>query len=314
MLSTLFDIYLLWRTLKKVRQTKAIDIVHCRSYITSLIGLQAKRKWKIPFIFDMRGFWADERVEGKIWNLKNPLFKLVYAYFKKKEKEFLFHSDYTITLTHEAKKYIHNELNLPISISVIPTCVDLEKFNPTSIHKEKVDKIRHELGLKEDTFLVVYLGSLGTWYLSELIWKYFHGLNEKYASAHLLLLTQDAVTIPDFINSEKVTVQTVPHTAIPAYLNLANVGLCFILPTFSKRASSATKIQEFIAMGVPVITNKGWGDVSLVSEEIHETIENKGQVYELVKITDKTLNLAYFSLAYGIKQYANVYVQVLKIS
>jgi hypothetical protein len=37
----------------------------------------------------MRGFWADERVEGKIWNVKNPVYRKAYQFFKQKEKEFL---------------------------------------------------------------------------------------------------------------------------------------------------------------------------------------------------------------------------------
>ena len=36
----------------------------------------------------MRGFWPDERVEGGLWNLQNPLYKLVYNYFKKKKETF----------------------------------------------------------------------------------------------------------------------------------------------------------------------------------------------------------------------------------
>jgi hypothetical protein len=80
-LSTLYDLLQLRRVIKKLLGEKEFGIVHCRSYITSLAGLWLKKKYKLKFIFDMRGFWADERVEGEIWNIKNPLYKIIYKYF-----------------------------------------------------------------------------------------------------------------------------------------------------------------------------------------------------------------------------------------
>ena len=56
-------------------------LVHCRSYPSGLIGMKLKEKKGLKFIFDMRGFWADERIEGKIWNLKNPMHKILIPLF-----------------------------------------------------------------------------------------------------------------------------------------------------------------------------------------------------------------------------------------
>ena len=52
----------------------------------------------------MRGFWADERVDGKLWDLKNPIYKWVYNYFKRKELQFLNNADYTVSLTFSGKE------------------------------------------------------------------------------------------------------------------------------------------------------------------------------------------------------------------
>ncbi len=61
-----------------MQQANPFLLVHCRSYITALVGLWMKKKFGVKVIFDMRGFWADERVDGGLWDLKNPLFKFVY--------------------------------------------------------------------------------------------------------------------------------------------------------------------------------------------------------------------------------------------
>src|SRR6185369_11111518 len=107
-LSTLYDVWKLWQTVRREYKVNPFQIVHCRSYITSLIGLRIKQKWNVKFIFDMRGFWADERVEGGLWNLKNPVYKMVYRFFKKKEKQFLIEADHVVSLTHNAKKEIES--------------------------------------------------------------------------------------------------------------------------------------------------------------------------------------------------------------
>ncbi|MCB0381699.1 MAG: glycosyltransferase, partial [Flavobacteriales bacterium] len=135
-LSTVYDVYRLKKIVFQLIKEKNIQIIHCRSYITALIGLQAKQQLGTKFIFDMRGFWADERVDGKLWNLKNPVYKKVYDYFKKKEIEFLQHADYSISLTHNAKNEIlswKKFKNNPIKIQVIPCCVDMDLFNPNKI-------------------------------------------------------------------------------------------------------------------------------------------------------------------------------------
>ena len=55
--------------LKKIVISKILNketpnniVLHCRSYLAGLIGLYCKRKMNTGIIFDMRGFWDDERV------------------------------------------------------------------------------------------------------------------------------------------------------------------------------------------------------------------------------------------------------------
>jgi glycosyltransferase involved in cell wall biosynthesis len=47
---------------------------------------------------------------------------------------------------------------------------------------------------------------------------------------------------------------------MPRYMRLFDAGLFFIRPSFSKRASAATKLAEFLGCGVPVVINDRVGD------------------------------------------------------
>ena len=70
-----------------------------RSYLPALVGLRMKRRLGVPFVFDMRGFWPEERVEGGLWDLSNPLFRTVFGYFKRREAEFLNEAGHIVSLT-----------------------------------------------------------------------------------------------------------------------------------------------------------------------------------------------------------------------
>ena len=51
-----------------------LQIIHARSYVAYIIALAIKRITGIKFLFDMRGFWADERVEGGLWKKQEFIF------------------------------------------------------------------------------------------------------------------------------------------------------------------------------------------------------------------------------------------------
>lgn len=262
-LATLFDLWRMSSRAKQLMHEQGIQLIHCRSYVTSLVGLRLKRQIGVPFLFDMRGFWADERVEGGLWNLKNPLYRIIYRFFKKKEKDFLIGADHIVSLTENAKQEIQAWDISAAPISVIPTCVDLDLFDPAKIKAEDQIAVRNALGIKPTDFVVLYLGSWGTWYLTQEMLAIFKKLKYERPDAKFLIVTADKIQLLD----EGIIVTKANRTMVPLYISLANVALCFIKPTYSKKASSATKLGEILAMGIPVVANSGWGDIDVLFQK-----------------------------------------------
>ena len=54
------------------------------------------------------------------------------------------------------------------------------------------------------------------------------------------------------------------YTEVPLYLSLSDLALFFILPVFSKSASSPIKQGEIMSMGIPIVCNSGVGDTDFV--------------------------------------------------
>jgi glycosyltransferase involved in cell wall biosynthesis len=111
-------------------------MVHTRPGLPQLVALYLKKKLGIKYLNDIRGFWADERVDGGMWDLKNPLYKMVYTFFRKKEDECVDIADYNTCLTYRGKQEIQKWKNVsqPVKVDVVPCSVDLDLFNPDKIN------------------------------------------------------------------------------------------------------------------------------------------------------------------------------------
>ena len=338
-LSTVYDLVLLKKEIAKILQSEKIDIVHCRSYITSLAGLWAKRKYGIRFIFDMRGFWADERVEGRLWNPDNPFYSWIYRYFKQKEKIFIREADAIISLTHNAKEEIAKQffsdeplLQADSKIVVIPTCADLNLFRNNILPEADRKVFREQLGIKTEDFVLLYLGSLGTWYMLDEMLDFFEVLKAERAKQYkqrvrFLFLSKDETILAGALRNrgyenDEIIITSASRQDVPKYISICNASVFFIIPTFSKKASSATKMGEIMAMGKPVVTNAGWGDIEkilgdnngIIIRDFNEEayLEGaraidviSGYEQDIIK-TAKEI----FSLENGVERYHQVYMQL----
>ena len=334
-LSTLYDLWLLKKKALKIIEQNKIVLIHCRSYISSLVGLYLKRSKGIPFLFDMRGFWADERIDGNIWNLKNPIFRFVYQFFKQKEKEFICESDYIVSLTANAKNEIETwnyKSNISSKIKVIPCCADLNHFSINNLNINALNKWPLKLGFSDTDFVISYVGSLGTWYMIEEMMELFKVAQEKIAHCKFLIITADNPAIAlnaakkNNIDENDIVIKKADRSEVPYLIALSKFSIFFIKPSYSKKASSPTKLAEILGMGVPVICNSNVGDVEKIVAEGQVGFIlndfNKKQ-YEMViekmlaflpADTKRISNYAikYASLNDGVQRYHEVYNSILQ--
>lgn len=331
-LSTIKDIKNLKKRAETIIKKHNIDVLHCRSYISALVGEAMKKKYGLPWIFDMRGFWADERVDGGLWNLSNPLFKMVYKYFKRKEKDFLKDAVHVISLTENAKAEINSWAGFEkVPIEVVPCCADLELFSRNSIQTEAIKQKRMQLSISDDAFVISYLGSLGTWYMLEEMLDFFKLLKIDFPQAVFLFITGDSkesitqVASSKGIDTESLRIISAQRAEVPLLASISDVSIFFIKPVFSKKASSPTKMGELMSLGIPLICNSGVGDVAsilkdggngvLVSEFTKEAYLKA--IRELPDVLKKSpqLNIAcasaYYALSDGVKKYASVYDRIV---
>lgn len=332
-LSTIKDIHILKKESAKLQHQFNFSIVHCRSYIAAFAGLYLKKKYNIKFLFDMRGFYADERIDGNLWPQSNPIYRMVYRYFKKKEKDFLHSADYTVSLTSAGKEIIHKQFHFEdIPIEVIPCCADLEHFDYKITNKNLVSAFRTETGIKESDFVLSYLGSVGTWYMPDEMLRFFKVLKERVKNAKFLIITKDdtreltTLIAKNEIEREDIIIREATRNEVPALISLSQVSIFFIKPVFSKKASSPTKLAELLGMGIPVICNSNVGDIDkFVSENNLGILINKFDENGFIEAIDKIEDLIkkdpadlravaenLFSLKVGSEKYNKIYSNLIK--
>lgn len=342
--STLYNLWELKKNVRKIMNNDPVQIIHCRSYITSLIGLWTKKKYNVKFVFDMRGFWADERVEGKLWNLQNPIFKIIYNYFKRKELEYLENSDAIISLTENAKKEILNWEVRNVSddkIVIIPCCTDFKLFNSNTIDPNKISQLKSALRLHDGSFTLLYLGSLGTWYMLDEMLAFYNELRNTKPNAKFLFLTNDQQVLIQSVQKLRLSyhlfsdhskppgdvniiIYKASREQVPYFIDVCDASIFFYNPKYSKKATSPTKMGEILAMNRPVITNTGYGDIDKLLQNLsigvlvksfdtrgyQQAIDSLEVILKQNKNDIRQWANGYYSLESGVSMYKSVYNKI----
>lgn len=332
-LSTLFDVYKLRKTAGKIHKRYNIQMVHTRPGVPALVGLWMQRKFGVKFLNDIREFYADSRVEGGMWQLNNPLYKMVYRFFKRKESEAVANNDGIVCLTYAAEKIIQQwlEFKKGTPLEVIPCSADLDLFNAAGITDEVKLALKEKLKIQPQDFIITYLGSIGGWYLTDEMLAFCKIVSDKMPFAKFLFISPHrhddiiSAAVKHQLAPEKIITQKASRNEVPLLLSLSNFSIFFIKPCYSKQSSSPTKHGEIMAMGIPLITNSGVGDVQAIVEKYHSGIiihEFNKEAYETAaaKIKENILyNTAvirkgaeeFYSLQSAIEKYNRIYSNIL---
>src|SRR5574337_1967987 len=211
-------------------------VVHGRGYVPGVIGLVLQSVAGIRLIFDMRGFWPDEKVDGGAWRYGSG----VYRTAKWFEQRLLERADVVVSLTHagvEAMREFPYLRAHDVRFEVIPTCTDLELFRPADggITRERRG------------FVLGYVGSVGTFYLFDEVLKCFKELLEVRPDARLLVLNRgDHKYVRARISAcgvpiGRVELRSAEYREVPGYVRRMDAAIFFIRPVFSKKSSAPTR-------------------------------------------------------------------------
>lgn len=314
-LATAYDVAVGSAVAVRLARRHALSIVHARSYIPGLMALAAKRATGARFLFDMRGFWPEERIDGGLWPANSRLYRLS----KRLERKLLLSADHVVLLTRASEAELRRFpylLDHAPPISIIPTCADLDRFAPEGTVEAK-------------PFTLGYVGSVGTWYLLDEMLRFFRCLVQLVPHARLLIVNRSEQAIihqqahAHGIQSDKIEIVAAEHRDVPSLIRRMSAGMALIMPAYSKISSAPTKVAEYLGCGIPCLGNSGVGDMEELLEgrrvgvALHDFSEAELQagaarLVELTRETDiaqrcRKTALDLFSLDTGVAEYQRIY-------
>lgn len=324
--STLRQILQAIRLGSKLVKEHTLEIVHARSMIPATMGWVLKKRYGVRLLFDIRGFAIDEKVDSGRLHKNTFLYKLL-----KRLDDYLYKaSDHVVTLTYAAKKILQTTLDIPQErITVIPTCASREVFKVMSEADREIFKTSQGYGSEDK--IILHTGTVGSWYDFESEVRLVKAAMQRDGDVRFLVLNRneqpfigkllDKYALP----KDRVKIAACGFDEVYKYLNIADISLFFIKPSFSKQASAPTKFAENVACMLPSVTNGNVGDMGFYLERYNvgmavdlETLDEKlekvaGDVIELMKSAQvdtedfRRLFDEHFDKAMAVRKYQGIY-------
>jgi glycosyltransferase involved in cell wall biosynthesis len=149
--------------------------------------------------------------------------------------------------------------------------VEVEKF--AGVSRNEIDLRRRELGFPADAVVLAYLGSIGTFYKFEEALDFFKVWKKFRSEIRMLIMTPSPHDqVREILRRKNIPEDdwrliSVRSEAVPPYLATAHVGLALFSMTFSKEASSAVRVAEYLASGLLMVVSDRAGDIPTMVEK-----------------------------------------------
>ena len=168
-------------------------------------------------------------------------------------------ADGIITMSHRGRRVVEKMPAVrrrETPVIVVPSCVDLNHFKPRSRGRALTQKRCALFTLGASAGATCSIEQVGLW----------RSRRVEFGLVHLRVLTKqdpglvDSMLRTGGLSDDVWSVNAVPHSAMPLELTDQDAGLFFLERGLSEHGCSPTKIGEYWAMGLPVVTTSNVSD------------------------------------------------------
>ncbi len=293
---------------------RGADLVHARSYPPTVSALALRDALGIPYVFDARGYWLDERIEaGSIPSRAGRVARLL-------EERLYRRAATVVTLTELQAADVRTRFR-KTPATCIPTCADFEAF------ALRESAVRARPAMLGDGVWIGLVGSVNPSYRPHDALRIVARMLAARSDARLAVLTpqvalMQALVAEAGIDPSRTVVTSVAPDDMPQWVPHLDWAVQILNTTPAKRASMPTKLAEFLACGVRVVhhgCNEEVGswirrtEAGLVLDDLSEsTISEAVAAFrdsrrDLDAATrTRTLAAQHFSLESGVHRYVDV--------
>jgi glycosyltransferase involved in cell wall biosynthesis len=232
------------RLVRGAAYLRRAELVHARSDIPAGSALLARCP---AWVWDVRGFWADERIETGLLRHGSVQERMM----REIERGSARRAGAIVTLTSAAIDELELRHGAAVrdKARVITTCVDLERFPVTPMPPAP-------------PYRLLLAGTLSRRYDVPLMLRLVEELRRRRPT-ELVALVPGPSPWDVALRSSGVEPRSAPASEMPGHVAASHAGLCMLRRDggVALKASMPTKVGEFLASGRPVVANAGLGDL-----------------------------------------------------
>lgn len=242
----------------RLRLRGRFDVIHARTFVAGPMGYVIARLLGARFVYHNEGFYPDEQVDGGVWKEGSRVHRLA-----RKIEAFLYdHADGLIALSDRAREILvaHPKVQAAkIPAIVVPSAVDLTAFRPAAVVRQRTPAIS-----------LVYLGSVGLRYRLDDAGHFVAAMRKLQPGTTLTVVSRaerglvESMLDISGLARDAWTLKELTHSSVPAELQRHDAGLFFLTEGLSEHGCSPTKIGEYWACGLPVVTTPNVSDTDAI--------------------------------------------------
>lgn len=230
------------------------DLVHGRTFVGGIIGRLIATTLRTRFIYHNEGFYPDEQVDGGFWAAGSILHRVA----RWVETRLYASADGLIALSYRAQAVLEARPRVAVRhmpVIVVPSCVDVDHFRCDD---------RAPRG--DGVLRCVYIGAVGGRYGLDRAGR-FCRIAARRGPTRLRVLTRaDPALVESMLDEAALprnawSRDVLPHASMPGELARHDAGLFFLTQGLSEHGCSPTKVGEYWACGLPVVTTPNVSDL-----------------------------------------------------
>jgi hypothetical protein len=251
----------LGESLRSSLRRPGVRLVHARAYHSALMAMISGGLRGVPYLFDARGRWVDERLAGGRW-FKH---RHVEAAARVIERQLYTRAAGIVTLTQlHADDIVGGAFGryTGAPLDVITTCADFSSFTlerRLTTNDSDTSAIPRQVRRRlADNLVLAFVGSTNASYRYTDSFALAAEILARRADTHLLVLTQQVAEFASLAQRtglpvDRYTITAADHRDMPEWLSRIDWAIQLLNGDVAKRGSMPTKLAEFFAAGVRVL-------------------------------------------------------------